>query len=171
MKVNSWSRNYSSSSDPLNLENVERGKKSQKFEYLKNKESFVDEIKSIFHNFWNVFFCWNTKNRQKKWTKALSRLSQANFVRSFGDFTWTFLESFYKSFYIISRPSLLEPVAAVWEALLHSCSIWLLLHEQTELLNLIKRSIHLVRTQNFLKNQHFLPLDTHTYVCVSRDKK
>ena len=24
--------------------------------------------------------------------------------------------------------------------------------------------IHLVRTQNFLKNQHFLPPDMHTYV-------
>ena len=27
--------------------------------------------------------------------------------------------------------------------------------------------IHLVRTQNFLKNEHFLPPDTHTYMCVS----
>ena len=26
--------------------------------------------------------------------------------------------------------------------------------------------IHLVRTQNFLKNLHFLPPDTHTYVRV-----
>ena len=24
----------------------------QKIEYLKNKESFLDEIKSIFHSFW-----------------------------------------------------------------------------------------------------------------------
>ena len=28
--------------------------------------------------------------------------------------------------------------------------------------------IHLVRTQNFPKNQRFLPPDTHTFVCVSR---
>ena len=27
--------------------------------------------------------------------------------------------------------------------------------------------IHLVRLQNLLKNQQFLPIDTHTYVCVS----
>ena len=31
--------------------------------------------------------------------------------------------------------------------------------------------IHLVRTQNFPKNQHFLPPDMHTYVCVSWGKK
>ena len=30
--------------------------------------------------------------------------------------------------------------------------------------------VHLVRTQNFPKNQHFLPPDTHTYVCVSGGK-
>ena len=33
------------------------------------------------------------------------------------------------------------------------------------------RVIHLVRTQNFPKNEHFLPPDTHTYLCVSGDKK
>ena len=31
--------------------------------------------------------------------------------------------------------------------------------------------IHLVRTQNFLKKQHFLPFDTNTYVYVSWGKK
>ena len=31
--------------------------------------------------------------------------------------------------------------------------------------------IHLVRIQNFPKNQHFLLPDTHTYVCVSGGKK
>ena len=31
--------------------------------------------------------------------------------------------------------------------------------------------IHLIRTQNFPKNQHFLPPDTHTYVCESGGKK
>ena len=28
-----------------------KGKKSQKFEYLENKNSFFDEIKNIFHSF------------------------------------------------------------------------------------------------------------------------
>ena len=31
--------------------------------------------------------------------------------------------------------------------------------------------IHLLRLQNFLKNQHFLPPDTLTHVCVSMGKK
>ena len=31
--------------------------------------------------------------------------------------------------------------------------------------------IHLVRTQNFPKSQHFLHPDTHTYMCVSGGKK
>ena len=31
--------------------------------------------------------------------------------------------------------------------------------------------IHLVRTQNFPKNKHFLPPDTQTYRCVSGGKK
>ena len=30
--------------------------------------------------------------------------------------------------------------------------------------------IHLVRSQNFPKNKHFLPPDTHTYVCASGAK-
>ena len=28
-----------------------KGKKSQKFEYLENEKSFLDEIKNIFHSF------------------------------------------------------------------------------------------------------------------------
>ena len=28
-----------------------KGKKLQKFEYLENEKSFLDEIKNIFHNF------------------------------------------------------------------------------------------------------------------------
>ena len=35
----------------LNLESEKEGKKLQKLEYLENKKSFLDEIKSIFHNF------------------------------------------------------------------------------------------------------------------------
>ena len=31
---------------------------------------------------------------------------------------------------------------------------------------LLLEIIHLVRTQSLLKNWHFLPSDTHTYVCV-----
>ena len=39
-------------SDPLNLETVERkGKNWQNIQYPKNKKSFLEEIKTIFHNF------------------------------------------------------------------------------------------------------------------------
>ena len=31
--------------------------------------------------------------------------------------------------------------------------------------------IHLVPTQNFLKNLYFLPFETHLYVCLSGGKK
>ena len=31
--------------------------------------------------------------------------------------------------------------------------------------------IYLVRTQNFPQNEHFLPPDTHTYICISGGKK
>ena len=38
--------------DPLRLEDAERKKKKlQTFEYLQDGKSFLDEIKSIFHNF------------------------------------------------------------------------------------------------------------------------
>ena len=30
----------------------------QKFKYLKNKNSFLDEIESIFHSFWRAILCW-----------------------------------------------------------------------------------------------------------------
>ena len=34
---------------------VRRGReKLQKFEYLKNEKSFLDEIKNIFHSFWRA---------------------------------------------------------------------------------------------------------------------
>ena len=39
-------------SDTLNLETVERkGKKRQIIEYLKNENSFLEKIKTKFHNF------------------------------------------------------------------------------------------------------------------------
>ena len=39
------------SSDPLNLETVQRTKKNQKIEHLKNEKSFSHVIKAIIHNF------------------------------------------------------------------------------------------------------------------------
>ena len=34
----------------------------QKFEYLENEKSFVDEIKIIFHSFWRPTIYWKNKN-------------------------------------------------------------------------------------------------------------
>ena len=50
MQVNSWHINYSTSICPFKSGKCgKEGKKSQKFEYLENKKSFLDEIKNIFH--------------------------------------------------------------------------------------------------------------------------
>ena len=43
-----------------------RGKKEgkvkiQKFEYLENEKSFLDEIKNIFHSFWMAMIWWKIK--------------------------------------------------------------------------------------------------------------
>ena len=36
-------------------------KKSQKFEYLENDKSFLDEIKNIFHGFRKAIIWWKNK--------------------------------------------------------------------------------------------------------------
>ena len=36
----------------------------QKFEYLENKKSFLDEIKSIFYSFWRVIIWWKKERTQ-----------------------------------------------------------------------------------------------------------
>ena len=44
--------NYSTSIRPFESGKIgKEAKKIQKFEYLKNEKSFLDEIKSIFHSF------------------------------------------------------------------------------------------------------------------------
>ena len=46
----------------LYLESVERkGKKLQKFEYLKNNKSFFGEIKDIFNSFGGAIIWWKNK--------------------------------------------------------------------------------------------------------------
>ena len=34
----------------------------RKFEYIENEKSFLDEIKSIFYNFWMDIIWWKNKN-------------------------------------------------------------------------------------------------------------
>ena len=44
---------YSTSICPFESEiSGKEGEKIQKFEYLENENSFLDEIKNIFHSFW-----------------------------------------------------------------------------------------------------------------------
>ena len=51
------------------VEKEKKGKTEiQKFEYIKNKKSFLDEIKSIFHN--HLWLSFEEKN-EKKSTQAL----------------------------------------------------------------------------------------------------
>ena len=40
---------------------VWKGKKLQKFEYLKNEKSFLAEIKTIFHSYWRAIIWWKQK--------------------------------------------------------------------------------------------------------------
>ena len=52
MQPNYDSMNYSTFICPfLSGECRKEGKKLQKFEYVENEKSFLDEIKSIFHSF------------------------------------------------------------------------------------------------------------------------
>ena len=37
----------------------------QKLEYLKNKKTFLDEIKNTFHSFWRVIIWWEIKTWKK----------------------------------------------------------------------------------------------------------
>ena len=40
----------------------DEGEKLQKFEYLENEKSFLDEIKNIFHSFWRPIIWSKNKN-------------------------------------------------------------------------------------------------------------
>ena len=33
----------------------------QKYEYLENEKSFLDEIKNIFHSFWRAIIWWKSQ--------------------------------------------------------------------------------------------------------------
>ena len=46
----------------------------QKFEYLKNEKSFLDEIKKIFHSFWRAIIWWKIKIWYRSLTVILTVL-------------------------------------------------------------------------------------------------
>ena len=55
--------NYSTSICPFVSGKCRKeGKKLQKFEYLENEKSFLDEIKNTSHNFWRAIIWWKNKN-------------------------------------------------------------------------------------------------------------
>ena len=55
--------NYSTSICPFESGKCgKEGKKLQKFEYLENKSSFLDEVKNTFHNFWRAIIWWKNNN-------------------------------------------------------------------------------------------------------------
>ena len=55
--------NYSTSICPFESGKCgKEEKKLLKFEYLKNKKSFLDEIKNIFHSFWSAITWLKIKN-------------------------------------------------------------------------------------------------------------
>ena len=48
------------------------GKKIQKFEYLENGKSFLDEIKNIFHSFVTAIIWWKNKSLIKNSDKSFN---------------------------------------------------------------------------------------------------
>ena len=59
MQANALIINYSTSICPFEFGKCGKEvEKIQKFEYLKNEKSFLDEIKNIFHNFWRAIIWW-----------------------------------------------------------------------------------------------------------------
>ena len=54
--------NYSTFICPIESRKIGNDRKEvQKFEYLENEKSFLNEIKSIFHSLWRSIVCWKNK--------------------------------------------------------------------------------------------------------------
>ena len=63
MQTNSWHHKLFHLHLSFWIWNVWKGReKLEKFEYLENKKSFLDEITNIFHSFWRPIFWWKNKN-------------------------------------------------------------------------------------------------------------
>ena len=63
--------NYSTSICPFeSVKGEKEEEKIQKFEYLENGKSILDEIENIFHSFWRAIIWWKNKNLIKNsWHK------------------------------------------------------------------------------------------------------
>ena len=63
----------------------------EKFEYLQNKKSFLDEIKNIFDSFLGaIIWFFQKKFDQKQWTQALN----IYFCTTGEGDSWTFLHTY-----------------------------------------------------------------------------
>ena len=69
MQANSWHKIYSTSIYPEYGKAWNGRNKIQKFEYLKNGKSFLDE--NIFYSFWRVIIWWKNTNLIKNGEKKL----------------------------------------------------------------------------------------------------
>ena len=66
MQANSWYHKLFHFHLSFRIWKVWKGReKLQKFEYVENKKSFLDEIKNIFHIFWRAIIWWKNKNLTK----------------------------------------------------------------------------------------------------------
>ena len=61
MEANSWYYNLFLFVCPFEFGKQKRRGKLEKYEYLENKKSFLDEIKNIVHSFWRAITWWKNK--------------------------------------------------------------------------------------------------------------
>ena len=67
----------------LVVDKKEGNPKIQKFEYFENKKSFLDEIKSTFHNYLRTIFWWKT------WKIAAQALTSTRILFKYSTLTKT----------------------------------------------------------------------------------
>ena len=108
----------------LYLESMEKkGKKIQKFEYLKNVKSFFDEIKNTFHSFGRAIIWWKN-NRLRIITfklqsfKIVTYFHGQNVQRHKKDKIVTLSFPNFVSFYYLSVPEGLR-ISEIFFAILH----------------------------------------------------
>ena len=56
--------------------------KIQKFAYLENEKNFLDEVKSIFHNYFNAVICWIQEKQRTQALNCLRILSNTIVIKS-----------------------------------------------------------------------------------------
>ena len=95
--LDSWWRHKLLDLSSINLKsNGWQGEKEgkmeiQKFKYLENEKSFLDEIKSIFHSFWRAIIWWEIKILYKiadtSFNRNVKYIMQCNTIGPCSSFT------------------------------------------------------------------------------------